>query len=462
MSAATYDMIVIGAGPGGYVCAIRAAQLGQKVLVAEKMAAPGGTCLNIGCIPSKALLHASHLYAHTKHLADFGIDGVGAAKINLNKMMSFKQEGVDGNTKGVAFLLKKNKVDYVEGTAKFLGAGKIEIAGKAYEGKSIVVATGSVPAEPPIVKIDEKTIISSTGALSLDKVPEHLVVIGGGVIGLELGSVWLRLGAKVSVIEMLEQVMPEMDGEVSRTALSLFQKQGMEFHLGAKVEKVEAANGKALIAYQDKGGQSKTMYADRVLVATGRRPATAGLELEKAGATLDARGFVVVDKNYKAADGLYAIGDVIGGAMLAHKASEEGVALAELLSGQKPEINYGAIPAVVYTYPEIASVGLTEEAVKAQGIAYKKAKFPFTANGRAKVNRTSEGFVKILADEKTDRILGVHIISSEAGAMIAEAVIAMEYFASAEDIARICHAHPTLSEAMKEAALAIDKRPLHM
>lgn len=456
-----YDIIVIGAGPSGYVCAIRAAQLGMKVAVIEKTAAPGGTCLNVGCIPSKALLHASHLYSHLAHFSDFGIE-VAQPRLDLKKMMQFKQEGVDANTKGVAFLLKKNKIDYFNTEAKLLGNGRVQAGADTLEAKNIVIASGSVPAHPPKMEIDEKNILSSTGALVLDKVPEHLVVMGGGYIGLEMGSVWLRLGAKVSVVEMLDNLMPGMDGEISRAAETIFKKQGMEFKLGTKIEKIENESNKVVLDCVAKNGETEKITADKVLIAVGRKAATENLELEAAGVSLDERGFIKTDKNYKAANGIYAIGDVIGGAMLAHKASEEGTVLAEILAGQKPEVNYGAIPGVVYTQPEIASVGLSEEALKAQGIAYKKGKFPFTANGRAKVNHTTEGFVKILADEKTDRVLGVHIIGVEAGAMIAEAVIAMEYLAASEDIARICHAHPTLSEAMKEAALAADKRTLHM
>ena len=457
----TYDIIVVGAGPGGYVCAIRAAQLGMKAAVIEKMPALGGTCLNIGCIPSKALLHASHLYAHQTHLGEFGIESA-APKLNLKQMMAFKQEGVDANTKGVAFLMKKNKIDTFHAEAKLLGGGKVQAGGETLSAKHIVIATGSEPAAPPMLKIDEKVFLSSTGALSLESVPNHLVVVGGGVIGLEMGSVWGRLGANITIIEMLPRLMPEMDGEVARAAESIFKKQGMDIKLGCKLEKAQAQGSQVQLEYKTADNKTETLSADKVLVATGRKPVTHGLGLEAAGVALDERAFIKTDKNYKAAEGIYAIGDVIGGAMLAHKASDEGVALAEMLAAQKPEVNYQAIPAVVYTQPEIASVGLTEEAIKQKGIAYKKGKFPFTANGRAKVNHTAEGFVKILAEEKTDRVLGVHIIGAEAGTMIAEAVIALEYQAAAEDIARICHAHPTLSEAMKEAALAVGKRVLHM
>ena len=461
----SYDMIVIGAGPGGYVCAIRAAQLGMKVACIEQMDQPGGTCLNIGCIPSKALLHASHLYAHGSDLAVFGIKAP-PSQLDLAAMMKFKQDGVEANTKGVAFLLKKNKVAYVQARARLKGGGKVEVREQSQtqllSAKHIVIATGSIPAAPPGIQIDEKNILSSTGALSLDKVPEHLAVIGAGYIGLEMGSVWLRLGAKVSVIEMLPHILPGMDQEIAKAALNLFKKQGMEFKLATKTEKINVADGALTLHLASEKGGAETISADKVLVATGRKPAIDGLELAAAGVSCDARGAVKVDQNYCAAQGVYALGDVIAGPMLAHKASEEGVALAELLAGQKPTVNYNAIPGVVYTQPEIASVGKSEEMLKEQGIAYRVGKFPFTANGRAKVNHASEGFVKILADKATDRILGVHIICAEAGAMIAEAVIAMEFGASSEDIARICHAHPTLSEAMKEAALAVEDRTIHM
>ena len=469
MAEQSYDMIVIGAGPGGYVCAIRAAQLGMKAACIEQMDQPGGTCLNIGCIPSKALLHASHLYAHGSDLAVFGIKAP-PPQLDLAAMMKFKQDGVEANTKGVAFLLKKNKVEYIPGSARLKGGGKVEVQGQSqtqsqtqiFSAKHIVIATGSIPAAPPGIQIDEKNILSSTGALSLDKVPEHLVVIGAGYIGLEMGSVWLRLGAKVSVIEMLPNILPGMDQEIAKAALNLFKKQGMAFKLSTKTEKINVADGAITLHLTSEKGGGETISADKVLVATGRKPAIDGLDLAAAGVSCDARGAIKVDQNYCAAEGVYALGDVIAGPMLAHKASEEGVALAELLAGQKPAVNYNAIPGVVYTQPEIASVGKSEEMLKEQGIDYRVGKFPFTANGRAKVNHVSEGFVKILADKMTDRILGVHIISAEAGAMIAEAVIAVEFGASSEDIARICHAHPTLSEAMKEAALAVEGRTIHM
>ena len=465
MAEQSYDMIVIGAGPGGYVCAIRAAQLGMKVVCIEQMDQPGGTCLNIGCIPSKALLHASHLYAHGSDLAVFGIKAP-PPQLDLAAMMKFKQDGVEANTKGVAFLLKKNKVDYIQARARLKGGGKVEVREQSQtqilSAKHIVIATGSITAAPPGIQIDEKNILSSTGALSLDKVPEHLAVIGAGYIGLEMGSVWLRLGAKVSVIEMLPNILPGMDQEIAKAALNLFKKQGMEFKLATKTEKINVLDGAITLHLASEKGGAETISVDKVLVATGRKPAIDGLDLAAAGISCDARGTIKVDQNYCAAQGVYALGDVIAGPMLAHKASEEGVALAELLAGQKPTVNYNAIPGVVYTQPEIASVGKSEEMLKEQGIDYRVGKFPFTANGRAKVNHASEGFVKILADKATDRILGVHIICAEAGAMIAEAVIAMEFGASSEDIARICHAHPTLSEAMKEAALAVENRTIHM
>ncbi len=462
-----YDIIVIGAGPGGYVCAIRAAQLGMKVACIEQMDQPGGTCLNIGCIPSKALLHASHLYAHHGALGAFGIKAQ-PPQLDLTAMMKFKQEGIEANTKGVAFLLKKNKVDYVQGRARLRGAGRVEVQGgsstQTLSAKHIVIATGSVPASPPGIQIDEKNIISSTGALSLEAVPDRLAVIGGGYIGLEMGSVWQRLGAQVMVVEMLPHILPGMDQEIARAALALFKKQGMEFKLATKTEKIETDGNSVVLHLVSVNAPDKaaTIRADKVLVATGRKPAIEGLDLAAAGVSKDQRGAIIVDQNYSAAQGVYAIGDVIAGAMLAHKASEEGVALAERLAGQKSSVNYDAIAGVVYTQPEIASVGFSEEMLKEKNIDYRVGKFPFTANGRAKVNHVSEGFVKILADKKTDRILGVHIISAEAGAMIAEAVVALEFGAASEDIARICHAHPTLSEAMKEAALAVEGRSLHM
>jgi dihydrolipoamide dehydrogenase len=465
----SYDLIVIGTGPGGYVCAIRAAQLGLKTAVVEKRATLGGTCLNVGCIPSKAMLHASHLFEEAGHaFAKMGI-GVGKPKLDLKAMMAFKDEGVDGNVKGVDFLMKKNKIDVVHGTGRILGPGKVEVKAaddktQTLETKTIVIATGSDVARLKGIEIDEKRIVSSTGALVLDKVPEKLLVVGAGVIGLELGSVWRRLGAEVTVVEFLDRILPGMDGEVARQSQRLLEKQGMKFLLGSKVAAVDIS-GKKLKAKIEpaKGGDAQTLEADIVLVAIGRVPYTEGLGLKEAGVALDERGRVAVDDRFKTnVDGIYAIGDAIRGPMLAHKAEDEGVAVAEILAGQAGHVNYDAIPNVVYTYPEIATVGKSEEELKAAGVAYNIGKFPFTANGRAKANHETDGFVKILADAKTDRVLGVAIVGSDAGNMIAEAVIAMEFGASSEDIARSCHAHPTLPEAVKEAAMAVEKRAIHM
>jgi dihydrolipoamide dehydrogenase len=464
-----YDLIVIGTGPGGYVCAIRAAQLGLKTAVVEKRASFGGTCLNIGCIPSKALLHASELFEEAGHtFSKMGI-GVSAPKLDLKAMMAFKDQGVEGNVKGVEFLLKKNKVDTFHGSGRVAGPGKVEVKGadgrtQTLEAKSIVVATGSDVARLKGVEIDEKRIVSSTGALTLPEVPKHLLVVGAGVIGLELGSVWRRLGAQVTVVEFLDGVLPGMDGEVRRQAQRLLEKQGMSFRLSSKVTAVDSSGKRLKVTVEPaKGGTAETVEADVVLVAIGRVPYTEGLGLQQAGVKLDERGRVIVDHYYATnVPGIWAIGDVIAGPMLAHKAEDEGVAVAEILVGQAGHVNYDAIPNVIYTSPEIATVGKGEEELKAAGIAYNAGKFPFTANGRAKVNLTTDGFVKILADAKTDRVLGVQLICADAGNMIAEAAIAMEFGASAEDIARTCHAHPTLSEAVKEAAMAVAKRTIHM
>jgi dihydrolipoamide dehydrogenase len=465
----SYELIVIGTGPGGYVCAVRAAQLGLKTAVVEKRVTYGGTCLNIGCIPSKALLHASELFEEAGH--SFGKMGIGVStpRLDLKAMMAFKDQGVDGNVKGVEFLLKKNKVDAFHGSARIAAAGKVEVTGgdgkkQTLEAKSIVIAPGSDVAKLKGIEIDEKRIVSSTGALALDRVPEQLLVIGAGVIGLELGSVWRRLGSLVTVVEFLDGILPGMDGEVRRQAQRLFEKQGMTFKLSSKVTTVDSS-GKRLKAKVEpaNGGASETIEADVVLVAIGRVPYTEGLGLKEAGVKLDERGRVVVDHYYATSmPGIWAIGDVIAGPMLAHKAEDEGVAVAEILVGQAGHVNYDVIPNVVYTYPEIATVGKSEEELKAAGTAYNVGKFPFTANGRAKVNLTTDGFVKILADAKTDRVLGVHLVCADAGNMIAEAALAMEFGASAEDIARTCHAHPTLPEAVKEAAMAVAKRAIHM
>lgn len=465
---AAYDLVVIGTGPGGYVCAIRASQLGLKVAVVEKRGTHGGTCLNVGCIPSKALLHASELFEEAGH--GFAAMGIGVEpKLDLSRMLDFKDEGVDGNVKGVEFLLKKNKVDVFFGTGTVLGTGKVAVKGNdgkdaTLETKAIVIATGSDVTPLPGVTIDEKRIVSSTGALDLETVPKHLVVVGAGVIGLELGSVWRRLGAKVTVIEYLDRILPGMDGEVAKQFQRILAKQGMTFRLSTKVAAVEpAGDGLSVAVEPAAGGERQTIEADVVLVAIGRRPYTEGLGLAEAGVALDPRGRVVIDSHFATnVPGIYAIGDVVAGPMLAHKAEDEGVAVAEILAGQAGHVNYDVIPGVVYTYPEVAAVGKTEEELKDGGVAYKTGKFPFLANGRAKVNRTTDGFVKVLADAKTDRVLGVHIIGPTAGEMIHEAVIAMEFGGSAEDIARSCHAHPTLSEAVKEAAMAVDGRAIHM
>jgi dihydrolipoamide dehydrogenase len=464
----TYDLTVIGTGPGGYVCAIRAAQLGMKVAVVEKDKTFGGTCLNVGCIPSKALLHASHLFEEAGHdFAGMGIK-VPAPKLDLPALMKFKDEGVAGNVNGVAFLLKKNKIDAYIGRGKVVAPGKIEVKGadgktQAVETKNIVIATGSDVARLKGIEIDEKRVVSSTGALALDSVPKKLLVVGAGVIGLELGSVWRRLGSEVMVVEFLDRILPGMDAEVGKQFQRILGKQGVTFKLSSKVTGIDSS-GKTLKASVEPaaGGAAETLEADVVLVAIGRVPYTEGLGLDALGVKME-RGRVVTDSHFKSSvDGIYAIGDVIAGPMLAHKAEDEGVAVAEILAGQAGHVNYDAIPNVIYTFPEVASVGKTEEELKAAGTAYTVGKFPFTANGRAKVNRTTDGFVKILADAGTDRVLGVHIIGADAGTMITEATIAIEFGGSAEDIARTCHPHPTLSEAMKEAAMAVAKRAIHM
>jgi dihydrolipoamide dehydrogenase len=465
----SYDVIIIGSGPGGYVCAIRAAQLGLKTAIVEKEKTLGGTCLNIGCIPSKALLHASHMFDEAGHgFAALGI-GVGTPKLDLPAMMAHKKEVVDANVGGVSFLMKKNKVDVVTGMGKILAAGKVEVTAadgsvSILEAKNIVIATGSEVTPLKSVEVDEKVIVSSTGALSFDKVPGHLVLIGAGVIGLELGSVWRRLGAKVTVIEYLDRILPGIDNEVAKQFQRILEKQGMTFKLGAKVTgATRTKSGASLSVEPAAGGAVETLSADAVIVCIGRRPFTNGLGLEGVGVALDPRGRVVTDHHYATnVPGIYAIGDVIVGPMLAHKAEDEGVALAEVLAGKAGHVNYGVIPSVVYTHPEIAAVGHTEEELKAAGIAYNVGKFPFTANGRARANRTPEGFVKVLADAATDKVLGVHILGAGAGDLIHEAAVLMEFGGSSEDLARTCHAHPTMSEAVKEAALAVEKRALHV
>ena len=466
--AAAYDLVVIGTGPGGYVCAIRAAQLGLKVAVVEKRKTHGGTCLNVGCIPSKALLHASEMFEEAGHTFDkLGIV-VGTPKLDLKAMMAHKQETIDANVNGVAFLFKKNKIDAFHGTASIPAAGKVVVTGEdgktqEIEAKNIVIATGSESAPLPGVEIDEKTVVTSTGALEIGSVPKELVVVGAGVIGLEIGSVWARLGAKVTVVEFLDRILPGMDGEVAKQFQRILEKQGFSFQLGSKVTKVETAKKGATVTVEPAaGGEAKTLNADIVLVAIGRRPNTDGLGLDKAGVATE-RGRVVIDDHFKTSvAGIYAIGDVVRGPMLAHKAEDEGVAVAEIIAGKHGHVNYDAIPGIVYTAPEVAAIGKTEEELKAAGIAYKVGKFPFTANGRARAMRHTDGFVKVLADAATDKVLGCHIIGPHAGDLIAEVTVLMEFGGSAEDLARTCHAHPTLAEAVKEAALAVDKRPIHM
>ncbi|ESW77665.1 dihydrolipoyl dehydrogenase [Mesorhizobium sp. M0644] len=466
-----YDVVIIGSGPGGYVCAIKAAQLGLKTAVVEKNPTFGGTCLNIGCIPSKALLHASEMFAEAGHSFDaLGVE-IGAPKLNLGKMMAHKDATVTANVNGVAFLFKKNKIDSFRGTGKVVAAGKVSVTsddGKVeeIETKNIVIATGSDVAGIPGVKVDfdEKVIISSTGALSLDKVPGHLVVVGGGVIGLELGSVWARLGAKVTVVEFLDTILGGMDGEVSKQFQRLLSKQGFEFRLGAKVTGVAKAKKGATVTFEPvKGGAAETIEADAVLISTGRRAYSDALGLKETGVDVDERGRVKTDGHLRTnVPGIYAIGDVIAGPMLAHKAEDEGVAVAETIAGQAGHVNYDVIPSVVYTTPEIASIGKTEEELKKAGVDYKAGKFPFSANGRARAMLHTDGFVKILADKASDRVLGVHIVGFGAGEMIHEAAVLMEFGGSSEDLARTCHAHPTMSEAVKEAALATFFKPIHI
>jgi dihydrolipoamide dehydrogenase len=459
-----FDVIVIGSGPGGYVCAIRAAQLGLKTACVEKRATLGGTCLNIGCIPSKALLQSSeNFFSITHSMKEHGI-GVGDVSLDLARMQARKGEVVTANTKGVEFLFKKNKVTWLKGEAKFLSATEIDVAGASYTAKNFVIATGSESVPLKGVEVDEKRIVTSTGALELDAVPKHMVVIGGGVIGLELGSVWRRLGADVTVIEFLDRITPTMDSEISTAFQKILAKQGFKFRLGAKVTGATTTDsGVTLTVEPAKGGEAETIEADIVLLAIGRYAYTAGLALEAAGVETDNRGRVKTDAHYATnMPHIFAIGDVITGPMLAHKAEDEGVAIAERIAGQAGHVNYDAIPSVVYTWPEVASVGKTEEELKAEGVAYNIGKFPFTANGRARAMGDTDGFVKILADKTTDRLLGAHIIGPDAGTLIAELATAIEFGASAEDVSRICHAHPTLSEAVKEAALAVEGRALHI
>ena len=460
-----YDVIVIGSGPGGYVGAIRAAQLGLRTACVESRATLGGTCLNVGCIPSKAMLHASELFEEANHgaLAKFGVK-LGSVELDLDAMHAEKAKAVKELTGGIAFLFKKNKVEWLKGHAAFTGPNAIEVAGKAYTAKNFVIATGSSVTPLPGVEIDNEVVIDSTGALELPKVPKHLVVIGGGVIGLELGSVWKRLGAKVTVVEFLDEILPGMDGEIRKEAHKIFKKQGFEIRTGSKVTGVARNGAGAVVTVEPaKGGGAETIDADIVLVSIGRRPNTEGLALERAGVQPNNRGVIEVDHAFRTkVPGIWAIGDVIPGPMLAHKAEDEGIAVAENIAGQTGIVNHDVIPSVVYTYPEIAGVGRTEDELKAEGIAVKTGKFPFMANSRAKTNRDTEGFVKVIADAKTDRVLGVHIISSLAGTMIAQAAQAMEFGATSEDIAYTCHAHPTHSEAIKEAAMAVTGLPIHI
>lgn len=467
MAEESFDVVVIGGGPGGYVCAIKAAQLGLKTACIEKRGALGGTCLNVGCIPSKALLTSSHKYAEASHtFAAHGIK-VGKLELDLKGMMDRKTKVVGDLTKGIEFLFKKNKVTYLRGAGKLLGGGKVAVDGddkQTVSAKHIIIATGSDVTPLPGVTIDEKQIVSSTGALSLEKVPEHLVVIGGGVIGLEMGSVWLRLGAKVTVVEFLDRIVPTMDTEIGTQYQRILTKQGMTFKLGTKVTSAKTAKGKVTLTLEPaKGGTKEELVADSVLVAIGRKPYTEGLGLDTAGVALDEKGRIKTDHHFQTnVPGIYAIGDVIAGPMLAHKAEEEGVAIAEILAGQAGHVNYATVPNVVYTWPELASVGKTEDELKAAGVAYKIGKFPYLANSRAKSTGDTDGLVKLIADAKTDRLLGAHILGPDAGTQIHECVMAMEFAGSAEDVARAFHAHPTFNEAIKEAALAIASKPIHM
>lgn len=455
-----FDVVVIGGGPGGYVCAIRAAQHGLKVACVEGRGTLGGTCLNVGCIPSKALLHASEMYRETKDTwGKMGIMVEGAS-VDLEKLLAHKENTIKGNTQGIEFLFKKNKIEWVEGWGEIVAPGQVKVGDRTLSAKNIVIATGSEPASLPGVEVDEKRIVTSTGALELESVPEKMVVIGGGVIGLELGSVWQRLGSEVTVIEYLDHIIPGQDAEVQRNFLRMLKKQGMKFVLGAAVQEVEKGD-KLNVRYKlRKDDSESTIEADVVLVATGRRPFTDGLGLEAAGVEIE-RGQVKTDRWRTNVDGIWAIGDVTAGPMLAHKASDEGVAVADEIAGKKGRVNYDVIPAVIYTAPEVASVGLTEQALKEEGRKYKTGKFQFMANARAKANFVSDGFVKLLADAETDRILGCHVIGPSAGDMIHEICVAMEFGASAEDLALTCHAHPTYSEAMREAALACGLGAIH-
>lgn len=462
-----YDVLVIGGGPGGYVAAIRAAQLGLKTACAEGRETLGGTCLNVGCIPSKALLHGSEKFDEAKNgtFASYGIK-TGAVELDLDAMQAQKADSVKGLTGGIEFLFKKNKVTWLKGYATFEDAHSVTVAGQKVTAKNIVIATGSSVTPLPGVTVDNDAgvIVDSTGALALNRVPNHMVVIGGGVIGLELGSVWRRLGAKVTVVEFLDQLLPGMDGDVRKEAAKIFKKQGMDIKLGTKVTGVAVDGGRATLTVEPaKGGEAATIEADCVLVAIGRRPNVDGLGLDKIGLELNARGQIETDHDFATkVPGVWAVGDVIPGPMLAHKAEDEGVAVAERIAGQKPHIDYNCVPWVIYTFPEIAWVGKTEAQLKAEGREFKAGQFPFMANGRALGMGAADGFVKVIADAKTDEILGVHIVGANASDLIAEAVVAMEFKAASEDIARVCHPHPSLSEVVREAALAVDKRALNM
>ena len=458
-----YDVIIIGGGPGGYVCAIRCAQLGLKTACVEGRGALGGTCLNVGCIPSKALLHATELYHEAQeNFTQMGLMGKSPS-VDFKKMVAYKQGVIDSNTQGIEFLFKKNKVDYLKGWGSIKSATEVEVDGTSYKTKNIVIATGSEPSTLPGIDVDEKVVVTSTGALELPKVPKRMVVIGAGVIGLEMGSVYARLGTEVTVVEFLDHITPGMDSEISKQFQKILQKQGINFILGAAVQGVKATKTKATVTYKLRSDDSEVkLDAETVLVATGRKPYTQGLGLEEASVAMTDRGQVKIDKHWQTnVAGIYAIGDVVEGPMLAHKAEDEGMAVAETIAGQAGHVNYDVIPGVIYTSPEVANVGLTEEQLKEAGRAYKVGKFPFLANGRAKANFVTDGFVKILSDAATDRILGCHIIGPSAGDLIHEVCVAMEFGASAEDLARTCHAHPTFSEAMREAALACGDGAIH-
>ncbi len=461
-----FNVVVIGGGPGGYVCAIRLAQLGFKTACVESRGSLGGTCLNVGCIPSKNLLNLSENFYKAKSFSNLGIE-TGELKLNIEKMMKNKDKAVTVLTKGVEFLFKKNKVTYFKGTGSFKSPNQISIVDDKkketiLEAQKIIISTGSEPVSLPNIKFDEKIILSSTGALSLNSVPKKMIVVGGGYIGLEMGSVWSRLGSEVHVIEFLDHITPGMDKEVSKEFMKILTKQGISFHMQTKVESIKHNKTSANVLLMDKDGKKKELECDVVLISVGRKPNTKNLKLDSVGVLLDEKKRIKVNQNFETnIKNIYAIGDVIAGPMLAHKAEEEGIAVAELISGQSGHVNYDVIPGVIYTSPEVATVGKTEEQLKSLGIKYKVGKFPFIANSRAKAINESEGFVKILADEKTDKILGVHMIGPHVGEIIGEVAVAMEFGASSEDIARTCHAHPTFSEAVKEAALSIDKRAIH-